>query len=58
MARLADNREPEEVFDAAVRTLAEFYYECGFEPEWALDMAWDTALAPDDASYDWREEYV
>lgn len=32
--------------DPAVRTLAETYYECGFEPQHALDMAWENALQP------------
>lgn len=44
---MIDGREPPTEFDeSAVLTLAELYYEAGFPPEYALDMAWETARGP------------
>lgn len=42
-----DCRDEADIVDAAVRTLAEFLYECGFEAQQALDMAWQLYLIPD-----------
>lgn len=41
-----DARRPEDIDDAAVRTLAELIYECGFGPDLALAMARSLAELP------------
>jgi TPR repeat protein len=46
-APVPDGRDEEDIVDAAVRTLAEFFYECGFGTDRALDMAWHLYLIPD-----------
>lgn len=43
---LIDRAQHDEL-DSAVRTLAETFYECGFGPERALDMAWGLAMLPE-----------
>lgn len=49
-----DNPRPlEPVEDAAVHTLAEHYYECGFGPNRSLAMARRVAEAPADDGGDW-----
>lgn len=47
MNTIGDNRLPEDIDDAAVRTLAEVYYECGFAPERAYRMAQAVAVLPE-----------
>lgn len=41
------DRDQHDELDASVRTLAEVFYETGFHPERALDMAWAVALLPE-----------
>jgi len=40
-------RDQQDELDAAVRTLAEFLYECGFPTKRALDVAWVIAQLPE-----------
>ena len=49
---MTDERRPEEVEDAAVRTLAETFFECGFGPNRAEAMARAVARLPEQGE-DW-----
>lgn len=43
---LIDRAQHDEL-DGPVRTLAETFYESGFHPDRALNMAWSVALLPE-----------